>query len=144
MKYLTSASGGTEPARLSQGVSLWADWVHKSGPSRRCWALVHLTLDVPKPLTIFLSIQGITYGVGYGKATANFHRDSVSLRLFDPLSFRRIPLPFLWKAAVPWQRSQTQTLHVNLYLKYVRDTGIIFPPSPCRGTVLSVSRHSTL
>ena len=144
MKYLTGASGATEPARLHQGVSLWADWVHKSGPSRRCWALVHLTLDMPKPVTILLYIQGITHGAAYGNATVNFHRDSVSLRLFDPLSFRKIPLPFLWKAAVPWEGSQTQTLHANLYSKYVRDTSVIFPRSPCRGAALSVSRHSTL
>lgn len=111
MKYLTGTSGGPELARLHQDVSLWDDQVQESGPSSRCWAPVHLTLDVPKPITMLLYIQGITYGVVCGNATAKFHRDRVSVWLFDPLSLRRIPSPFSWKAAVLQEGSQAQTLH---------------------------------
>ena len=144
MIHLTGTSGGTEPARLCQGVSLWADGVLRSGPNRRRWALVHQTLDMPRHLTIFLYIQGIVYGVVYGNATTNLLRDSVSFRLSDPLSFRRIPSPFLWKTTVPWEGSQAQTLHAKLYLKYLRGISVVFPHSLCWGTALSMSTRCTL
>lgn len=144
MKYLTGTSGGPELARLHQDVLLWDDQFRNLAPAVGAEHLCIWLFMCPNPSPCSSIFKALLTVWRAGMPLPSFTETEWVSDYLIPYLLGGSLLLSHEKLLCSKRDHRLRHYMINLYLKYMRDTSIMFPRSLCRGAALAMCRHSTL